>query len=148
MKKKIIKQSLKETTSMLLEEPITLSIDPFNFIDTSRSGITKNFFFKLVEKFNYTLKEIAHILNVSERTLHRYEDHSKLSKDASERALHFIRLYNKGDAVFGTMDAFNKWMKTPSLVFNKNTPMSYLDTTFGFEMLEDELGRIEHGIFA
>jgi putative toxin-antitoxin system antitoxin component (TIGR02293 family) len=147
MKKKPVKYPVREVAVSIAEEPMA-AYYPYNFIDSSRNGITKAFFMKLAEKLNYTLKEIAHVLNISERTLNRYENSDKLSKDASERALHFVRLYKKGTAVFGSETAFNQWMKTPSLIFNNKTPMSYLDTTFGFEMLEDELGRIEYGIFA
>lgn len=146
VKKKTNKIPSKVTETLVLEEPAFFY--PYHFIDTSRNGIPKSFFMKLAEQLNYTIKEIAEVLNISERTLHRYDDQSRLSKDASERALHFIRLYQKGSSVFGSEAAFNQWMKTPNLVFKNKIPMSYLDTTFGFEMLEDELGRIEHGVFA
>jgi uncharacterized protein (DUF2384 family) len=40
------------------------------------------------------------------------------------------------------------WIRTPSIIFKGNTPLSLLDTSFGFDMVLTELGRIEHGIFA
>jgi uncharacterized protein (DUF2384 family) len=39
-------------------------------------------------------------------------------------------------------------MKAEILFFNNEMPISFLDTIFGFELLEQELGRIEYGIFA
>jgi len=32
--------------------------------------------------------------------------------------------------------------------FNYQPPISLLDTTFGFQLIQDELGKIAHGIFA
>ena len=95
-----------------------------------------------------TLKETAIILNISERTLQRYIPTDILSKDVSDRTLHLQRLYERGTDVFGSLNNFKSWMKTPVLIFNNQLPISFLDTIFGFELLEDELGRIEHGIFA
>ncbi|MDB5228899.1 MAG: hypothetical protein JWN78_3092 [Bacteroidota bacterium] len=155
MKKKqnIKSASVKVKEVSVLQEPEVQYIAgntafPYRIIDTARDGISKGSFMNFINKFDYTLREVASVLNLSERTLQRYENSDKLSKDASERALHFKRLYTKGETVFGSIDAFNEWMKTSNLLFNNKKPMSYLDTSFGFEMLEDELGRIEHGIFA
>jgi putative toxin-antitoxin system antitoxin component (TIGR02293 family) len=103
---------------------------------------------KFIESLDYSFKEVANILNVSERTLHRYKDATKLSKDASERALHLAHLYNKGAEVFGSKGAFNTWLKQPSPVFWNKKPIEFLDTIFGFQLIEDELVKIEFGIFA
>jgi uncharacterized protein (DUF2384 family) len=57
-------------------------------------------------------------------------------------------LYTRGEEVFGSMDKFKSWVKTPSIIFNGESPLSILDTSIGFDMVLSELGRIEHGIFA
>ena len=103
---------------------------------------------QLVKRYDLSLKEIASILHLSERTLQRYAPSDLLSPESSERALRLQRLYEKGAAVFGTLDNFTNWMKSQVLIFKNEKPISFLDTIFGFELLEDELGRIEHGIFA
>jgi uncharacterized protein (DUF2384 family) len=46
------------------------------------------------------------------------------------------------------MDKFKIWIKTPSVVFRGEAPVTILDTSAGFDMIFKELGRIEHGIFA
>ena len=65
-----------------------------------------------------------------------------------KRPLSLPGLYTRGEEVFGSMDKFKSWMKTPSHIFKGETPVSLLDTSFGFNMVFRELGRIEHGIFA
>lgn len=154
MKKTTHKAQAKIENKIILEEPqaeyttISLPSFPYNIIEVAREGISKGSFMNFINKFNFTLRDVASILNLSERTLQRYDNTDKLSKDASERALHLQRLYKKGEEVFGSATIFNEWMKTSNLMFNNKTPIFYLDTIFGFEMIEDELGRIEHGIFA
>ncbi|MEN9448283.1 MAG: hypothetical protein RJA25_1573 [Bacteroidota bacterium] len=126
----------------------------FPFIDTqtliqhSRTGIPMQRIIKYMNLYDISLKEMAAILNLSERTLQRYNKEDILSKDASDRALHLQRLYTRGAEVFGTLDNFKNWMKSSILIFENEKPISFLDTIFGFELLEQELGRIEHGIFA
>ena len=122
--------------------------DTHHLIFKSRNGITMRQIQKYMYDYNLTLKEISTILNISERTLQRYDANDILSKDVSDRALHLQRLYERGTEVFGTLDNFKGWMKSSILIFNNEKPISFLDTIFGFELLEDELGRIEHGIFA
>ncbi len=39
-------------------------------------------------------------------------------------------------------------MGHPSIAFNYVEPSGFLDTSLGIKLIEDELGRIEHGIFA
>ena len=159
MKRKPVKYNIKEEKlPMVMEKEMPsyaeatfssiTSDDAHNLINRARIGISMRQLEKIINRYDLTLKEIAAILNISERTLQRYEDADILSKDASDRALHLQRLYERGAEVFGTLDNFMSWMKSPILIFKNEKPISFLDTIFGFEMLEDELGRIEHGIFA
>jgi putative toxin-antitoxin system antitoxin component (TIGR02293 family) len=87
-------------------------------------------------------------MHISERTLQRYEDDAIVKSEYAEKAVELARLYTRGEEVFDSMDNFKIWMKTPSLVFNGETPLSLLYTSVGFGMVFTELGRIEHGIFA
>ncbi|KXK40797.1 MAG: DUF2384 domain-containing protein [Saprospiraceae bacterium] len=66
----------------------------------------------------------------------------------SERVLMLGHLYRRGCSVFGVLYLFQDWLKTPLPAFGHYKPISYLDTTFDFQLVEGELGRIEHGIFA
>ncbi len=161
VKRKTIKYSTKEKEeklTMVMEKEMPsfseasfssiTSVDAHNLINRTRTGISMHQLEKIINRYDLTLKEIAAILNVSERTLQRYENADILSKDASDRALHLQRLYEKGAEVFGSLDKFKGWMKSNILYFKNEKPITFLDTIFGFELLEQELGRIEHGIFA
>lgn len=161
MKKKSTKYTIKEEDFPLenvMEKEIQfynkasfssiMKDDAHYLINKSRNGMAMNQIKNLIKRYDLTLKEMAYVLNISERTLQRYEDNDVLSKDASERALHLQRLYERGADVFGTLYKFCGWMKSSILIFNNEKPISFLDTIFGFELLEQELGKIEHGVFA
>lgn len=116
-------------------------------IQLSREGISKGLLFQLGSRINFTEKELATVLDLSERTLQRYTDDTKLSKVASEKTIELANLYQHGEEVFESIDMFNIWMKTPHAMFQKQRPIDILDTHRGFLMIHDELGRIEHGVY-
>jgi putative toxin-antitoxin system antitoxin component (TIGR02293 family) len=120
----------------------------FEFIQLSRDGIIKKALMNLSQQLSFSLTEVARILHISERTLQRYADDEKLSADTSERAILLSQLYQHGTLVFGDLENFKEWMRTPLPAFNYQPPISLLDTTFGFQLIQDELGKIAHGIFA
>lgn len=94
------------------------------------------------------MSEISGILHISERTLQRYHAEDRLSPDTSERALMLAKLYERGVAVFNDANNFTDWLRTPLPAFNHQPPIQLLDTSFGFQLIENELGRIEYGVFA
>jgi len=49
--------------------------------------------------------------------------------------------------VFEDRSRFLSWMKHPNKAFANKTPMSLLDSKHGVDMVLNELGRIEHGVF-
>lgn len=96
-----------------------------------------------------SVTEMAGIIHTSDRTLRRYtSDDTVLNPEQSERALELARLYSRGEEVFGSIDAFNQWMNSQVTALGNKKPKEYLDTSIGFEMLMEEVGRIEHGVFA
>lgn len=120
----------------------------FDLIRLSRKGILKKYLLELAEKLSFSMNELAGILHVSERTLQRYHQEDTLASDTSERALLLAQLYRKGIDVFGSSENFNDWLRTPLPAFQQQAPLDFLDTAFGFQLISDELGRIEHGVFA
>ena len=101
-----------------------------------------------MEITDLTLTEMASIVHTSDRTLRRYTAGQKLSQDQSERMVEMAKLYGRGEEVFGSLENFREWMNTRLVPFGNKKPKEYLDTSIGIRMIQDELGRIEHGIFA
>ncbi len=120
----------------------------FDVINLARKGFPKKGLLSLAKKISLSLQDLAGILHISERTLQRYDDDDIIKTEYAEKAVELARLYTRGEEVFGSIDKFKLWVKTPGLVFNGEAPVSLLDTSAGFDMVFKELGRIEHGIFA
>ncbi|OJW13369.1 antitoxin Xre-like helix-turn-helix domain-containing protein [Mucilaginibacter sp. 44-25] len=132
----------------LLSTKPAKSSSEFDIIKLARQGFPKKTLLALAKKISLTIQELANILHISERTLQRYEDDAIIKTEYAEKAVELARLYARGEEVFGSMDKFKLWIKTPSLVFNGEAPVTILDTSAGFDMVFKELGRIEYGIFA
>jgi len=128
-------------------KPARFSSD-FDLLSLTREGLPKRVLTALAKKVSLTIHELANIMHISERTLQRYDDNAIVKTEYAEKAIELARLYSRGQEVFGSMDKFIRWMKTPGHVFRNETPISLLDTSVGFDMVLRELGRIEHGIFA
>ena len=128
-------------------KPVNLSSD-FNILQLTRQGLPKRVLVSLAKKIAITIQELANIMHISERTLQRYDDDEIVKTEYAEKAISLARLYVRGEEVFESMDKFKIWMKTPSLIFNGESPLSLLDTSIGFDIVLTELGRIEHGILA
>ncbi|MBS1530197.1 MAG: DUF2384 domain-containing protein [Bacteroidetes bacterium] len=119
-----------------------------DMLQLTRNGLPKRLLLSLAKKLSLTIQEFADIMHLSERTLQRYDDDAIVKTEYAEKAVELARLYTRGEEVFGSLDKFKTWMKTPLHVFKGETPVSLLDTSLGFDMVFRELGRIEHGIFA
>jgi putative toxin-antitoxin system antitoxin component (TIGR02293 family) len=134
----------------IIQEDIFLILSKsqdLQIIQLSREGITKSLLVRLANRINFSEKELANVLDLSERTLQRYTDETKLSKVASEKTIELAELYKHGEDVFESIEKFNIWMKTPHALFQKQCPIDILDTHRGFQMIHNELGRIEHGVY-
>jgi len=96
----------------------------------------------------FSFKDWAGFLHLSERTLLRYASENKSFEGIYiERILMLERLFKKGIEVFATADAFFSWLIKPKKVMSFVLDKSALSTTEGILALEDELGRIEHGVY-
>lgn len=113
-----------------------------------RGGLTRSALDTLMHKTGLTIYELADILEVTDRTLRRYAPEEVLNRRLSERLLEIANLYSRGEEVFGSAAVFRQWMDAVVPALGHRTPKSFLDTSLGISMLMDELGRIEHGVFA
>jgi len=114
----------------------------------AREGIKIGYLLQLSDLMGLTQIEICKILHISLRTLQRYDNDFVLDSDASSKVIQVGMLQRKGLDVFGDAKDFNYWLKAPMSSLEGKTPLDYLDTPFGFQLVNQILGRIEHGIFA
>jgi putative toxin-antitoxin system antitoxin component (TIGR02293 family) len=68
--------------------------------------------------------------------------------ELSEQNQQIVEVIAKGSKVFEGRDKFLAWMNHPNKALNNKTPMSLLNSKSGTDIILDELGRIEHGMFS
>ncbi|QIP15668.1 DUF2384 domain-containing protein [Spirosoma aureum] len=127
--------------------PQTAVYTPYTVIDKSRQGMLRTEADQVAQLAGLTDIELARILNMSVRNLHRLKADDKLARDASERLLLLTNLLQHGLDVFDEdAQTLAEWLRSPIRELNTQSPLSLLDTTTGFGLVDDVLGRIEHGI--
>ncbi|HRH34695.1 MAG TPA: DUF2384 domain-containing protein [Catalimonadaceae bacterium] len=122
--------------------------DPIGAIRLIKAGISKSALDDLLIVTGLTSLEIADYLHVSERTLRNYVPTTLLNPEMSERILEIAQLYERGSEVFGSLDSFKKYMDSNNLALGGQKPKAFLDTSVGIQYLLQEVGKIEHGVFA
>ncbi|NBA87443.1 DUF2384 domain-containing protein [Emticicia sp. CRIBPO] len=118
-------------------------------ISMVRKGIKFNLFDEFAEQSPFSMHEWSGFLHLSERTMLRYKNEQKtFDVPQSEKIVEIYILYKKGIEVFGDSKKFNSWLETENLALGGVKPKTLLDSSFGINLLDDELGRIEYGVLA
>ena len=123
--------------------------DSVEMVNMLREGVEFTYLNSISDRIHFTLEDWASYLHLSERTIQRYKKEKKnFDTIYSEKIVQIDLLYKKGSEIFGSEDNFHTWMDTKSVPLGGVKPKELLDTTYGINLVADELGRIEHGIFA
>ena len=56
------------------------------------------------------------------------------------------KLTERAHEVFGDLESAREWLKSPQFALGGEIPLEYADTEPGAQVVEDVLGRLEHGI--
>jgi putative toxin-antitoxin system antitoxin component (TIGR02293 family) len=117
-----------------------------DLFEAGRKGIPKKALVNLAARLGLSLKLMAELVHVTERTIQRKKDRDLMSQPVSEQALQLAEVYARGEEVFGGEEKMNLWLRQPNRALGGHTPLEILSSRFGAEMALDELGRIEHGV--
>lgn len=119
-----------------------------DYYTISRKGIKKRALVNLALNLGMSLRAIAALLNVTERTLQRKADSDLLDGTTSEQVLQIAEVFSRGGEIFGSQGDFREWIGTENKALGGKKPMELLSSRFGAQMVLDVLGRIEHGVFS
>jgi putative toxin-antitoxin system antitoxin component (TIGR02293 family) len=143
-----LRSVFKDLASIIGGIGIKTNSQESDLIPLIRKGLNKGNLEQLMATTGLSLKTLSDLLHVSERTLHRYSSDMLLSPEISERILEIAKIYALGSQVLGSLDAFKAWVQFPSWSLGHQTPLSFLDTSIGVRLIEEELGRIEQGVLS
>ena len=141
---------MEATVRMFREEFVHYGKAPatdFNLIQTSREGVLRSAADEVSDLVGLTDNEIAYILGMTPRNLHRIQGDKKLGTDTSERLL-LLRnvLIHALDTFEGKQNTVRNWLRTPIAELNDQSPIQLMDTITGFGLVDDVLGRLDYGL--
>ncbi|MBI4848228.1 MAG: DUF2384 domain-containing protein [Nitrospirae bacterium] len=119
-----------------------------DLIEMSKEGISKEALRNLAKYLSLSTAQLAKLLPVSERTILRYTSKKPFNRVVSEQIIQIAEVVARGTEVFRDKDKFTSWMHSPCKALANQTPLSLLSSRFGTEMVLDELGRIEYGVYS
>jgi putative toxin-antitoxin system antitoxin component (TIGR02293 family) len=121
---------------------------PFVLIARSRAGVAHTDVRAIATVLALTIRELAVLLSMNERTMARRLVAGQLNKVESERLLLLIDLAAHGLRVFEEQGKFNRWLRRPLEILEGQSPLQLLDTATGFQVIDQILGRIEYGVYS
>jgi putative toxin-antitoxin system antitoxin component (TIGR02293 family) len=119
-----------------------------DIVELSKRGVPKSALSHLAKTLGFTTAHMAEFLPVTERTIQRYRPKQYFKPYVSEQILELAELAAYGLEVFDNQEQFLRWLNEPIKALGGKAPVNLLDTRFGVEMVRNELGRIEYGVFS
>ena len=119
-----------------------------DLVELSTKGVPKDALVHLSKFLSCSMKQMATLLPVTERTIQRYTLKKHFNRAVSEQILQIAEVAAKGSKVFGNKEKLLSWMNHPNKALAGKTPISLLGSKFGVDVVLDELGRMEHGVFS
>jgi len=114
-------------------------------IDRIRKGVKKSDWKQLIQDLGATEKEFETILPVSISSMQKKNVYDK---ETSERIYELARLFGLGYEVFDSKADFKNWLITPARTLGNKKPFELLDSSFGFQIVENEIVRIQYNVYS
>ena len=112
-------------------------------------------------RFTVPVERVDHLrrLGVSDTEIHRIvaprrtltrrkQSGEMLSAAESDRVLRIERVWDLGRRVFASEEKFARWMRKENRALDDARPIELLETETGAHLVEEELHRIDFGLFA
>ncbi|TDE13973.1 DUF2384 domain-containing protein [Dyadobacter psychrotolerans] len=135
---------------MLAEKQFSYGLRPssdLTVIQKSREGVLRSVADEISGLVGLTDNDMAYLLGMTPRNLHRIPADKRLSTDASERLLRLKNvLIHALDTFENREHVVRNWLKSPLSELNDHTPLQLMDTITGFGMVDDVLGRLDYGL--
>jgi putative toxin-antitoxin system antitoxin component (TIGR02293 family) len=119
-----------------------------DLIELTRKGLKKDTLFYLAEYLGISMGQLSDLLHTSHRNLQRKDANETMDSYKTEKVLELASFAVRGTDVIGSEAGFREWLKNPITALDNKTPLDFLDTTFGIQMVLKILGRLEQGVYS
>ena len=128
------------------ERQRALASDAAAMVSIVRQGVKSDIYGWLRQALAVSDNRLSAIIRVSQRTIQRRLREGRFHPDESERIMRVAKLTERARDVFGDLESAREWLKSPQFALGGEIPLEYADTEPGAQVVEDVLGRLEHGI--
>jgi len=117
-------------------------------VESSQKGLPGKTLGYLASSLQIPFTELADLLSISYRTLQRKKTAELLDKSLSAQVLQLANVINRAEDIFSDQSRARTWLKRPCRALRGQPPLKLLATPLGIRSVQDELGRIEHGVYS
>jgi putative toxin-antitoxin system antitoxin component (TIGR02293 family) len=123
--------------------------DPLEVVERVREGLA----FEALERFqkntNLSTSEVADLVAIKARTLHRRREEGRLDPEESDRLVRVSRVYARAIELFeGDAEGARLWFQAPARALRGVAPIALAGTDIGAREVEALIDRLEHGVLA
>lgn len=112
-------------------------------------GLSFESLVRLQKNMDLPLKELAHLIDISTRTLARRRDRGRLEPDESDRLVRLSRVFALALELFeGDVESARSWLSRPQPALGDATPLDMVRTEVGAREVEALIGGLEHGVYS
>ncbi|MGZ3999323.1 MAG: type II RES/Xre toxin-antitoxin system antitoxin [Mucilaginibacter sp.] len=121
----------------------------FDLISLSNEGISKASLDALTGHLGISKKAFSeNILDTSVKTLERKKSTDKLDKRTSSHIIEIAKVVEHAFDVFEDEASVKQWLNAPNRALGGVKPIDLFYIPTGLGMVDDVLGRIEHGVYS
>ena len=131
----------------LLETKSSQQFETVQVVKSLEQGIPTSAINEIALYLDIPINGLIKYLHISNSTWHRRKNEGKLDFNLSDKVLQVSKLLEHAENIFGNSEKVRSWFKTPSIVFEQLLPVELIGSLSGIILINDELIRIEHGVF-
>ena len=121
--------------------------DPIKILRRVEQGLAFSAFERFQKNTQFSTGDLADLVAITARTLHRRKEQGRLEPDESDRLLCVSRLFAKTLELFeGDAEAARRWLSTPLTALRGERPIALARTDLGSREVETLIDRLEHGV--
>jgi putative toxin-antitoxin system antitoxin component (TIGR02293 family) len=120
----------------------------FDLVEAIEEGLPIAAIESVIRDGTFSAGEIYELVLPRRTLTHRKEKRQPLTAEESDRLTRAVRLAARAEEAIGNAEKAARWLRRPNRALLGKRPLDLLESDVGARMVEQVLGRIEHGLGA